>query len=291
MKFNCLFCGGIEGNIIYEACSDYYLGKPYIVSYYHCTNCHLVQQFPIPNNTTKFYNEYPMHMKKSFLHRIMQKIVMAPVYYKIEKPCIAKVLLDYGCGNGWFLETLKGKGMELVGFEPDLNHSNQAEKYSSNQAEKYSEFRIFNNLDLLFKLYEGKVDILTMHFVMEHLPNLSEAFNNVAQLLRPGGIFFFTIPNFDSLESRIFGKKWHNLDPPRHLSFPNEMVIRKLSDRYGFRWLRRRSLPFPNGFAGSIPVLLSGRFRYPIFLLSLPFGIIFSRLAPDGIHGYWLVKE
>jgi 2-polyprenyl-3-methyl-5-hydroxy-6-metoxy-1,4-benzoquinol methylase len=213
----------------------------------------------------------------------MQKIVMAPVYYQIEQPVTAKVLLDYGCGNGWFLGTLEGQGMELIGFEPDSTHSSRIETFSA--------FQIFSNLDLLIQSYKGKVDILTMHFVMEHLPNLAEAFSNVTQLLKPGGIFFFTIPNFDSLESRIFGKKWHNLDPPRHLSFPNEKIIRMLSGQYGFRWLRQKSLPFPNGFAGSIPVLLSGHFRFPIFLLMLPFGIIFSRLFPNGIHGYWLVKE
>lgn len=36
------------------------------------------------------------------------------------------------------------------------------------------------------------------------------------------------------------------------------------------------------GFAASVPVVLSGRFRFPLFALALPLGILFSRVFARG---------
>jgi SAM-dependent methyltransferase len=130
-----------------------------------------------------------------------------------------------------------------------------------------------------------------MHFVLEHLPNLNQAFEEVRHLLKPGGVFYFVVPHLDSFEARLFGRKWHNLDAPRHLSFPDIATARALAKGHGFEVKGYRPLPFPNGFAGSIPVVLTGKFNQLLFLLSLPLGILFSRLIPTGTYGYWLKKS
>ena len=49
-------------------------------------------------------------------------------------------------------------------------------------------------------------------------------------------------------------------------------------------------MPFPNGIARSVPVVLTGRVRFPLFLAALPLGILLSRLFPGGNKAYRLVR-
>ena len=43
--------------------------------------------------------------------------------------------------------------------------------------------------------------------------------------------------------------------------------------------------------AASLAVLLLGRFRFPLFALCLPLGVVFSRLVPSGCRAYRLVRR
>ena len=149
---------------------------------------------------------------------------------------------------------------------------------------------MLSDLATLLAHHAGKVDVLTQHFVLEHLPDLDLAFATAAQLLRPGGLYFYVVPQFDSWESRLFGKRWHSLDPPRHLSFPHRAAALRLAARHGLVLEKDRALPFPNGFAGSVPVVLTGKFNFPLFLLVLPHGILLAHLFPQGNRGFWLRK-
>jgi hypothetical protein len=96
------------------------------------------------------------------------------------------------------------------------------------------------------------------------------------------------VPHEHSLEARLFGRKWHNLDPPRHVSFPEAAHVQALAERHGLRLEKHAPVPFPNGFAASVPVVLTGRFRFALFALALPLGVLFSRLVRTGTHAYWL---
>lgn len=256
------------------------------MDYFRCTRCQLVQQSPIPQDVSSFYDAYPIHQQKGFLHRMMREVVMGPVYYRPKESLQDKIILDYGCGDGWFLEALargnKGKGAQRVGYERDAAH---AARLRENLG-----IPIYSDREALLRDYAGKVDVLTMHFVLEHVTDLDETFDTVSRLLRPGGLFYSVVPHLQSFEARIFGRKWHNLDPPRHISFPNVEVTHTLGQRHGMSGHSSRYLAFPNGFAGSVAAVLAGRFRFGLFLLFLPLGILFSRLFRRATLGVELVK-
>jgi hypothetical protein len=129
-----------------------------------------------------------------------------------------------------------------------------------------------------------------MHFTLEHLTDLDLAFGEASTLLRTGGLFYYVVPDPSSLEARLFASKWHNLDPPRHVSFPDRETARRLGERHGFAVSAERPVAFPNGLAASLPVVLTGRFRFPLFALFMPLGIAFSRLVPTGCRAYHLVR-
>lgn len=278
--FSCIACRGTEARPVHEDCPDFYLGKPFHASYYRCAACGLTQQSPMPRDTSAFYDAYPVHREKSALYKWIRRITLADVYLPLSELRPGVRVLDYGCGDGWFIENLASRGVRVEGFEPDREHALRLGERLGLPVE--------HDLDRLLREKAGKFDIVTMHFVLEHLPDIDAAFAAARKLLKEGGLFFFTVPNIDSRESRLFGRKWHHLDPPRHLAFPNRRVVSEAAGANGFTVSRSRYLPFPNGFAGSLPVWLFGRFIPAVFMMALPIGILYSRLFPDGIEGFWL---
>lgn len=282
-RFNCLNCGFKEvPEPFLKSCADYYRGTTYKVDYVRCGKCGLVQLSHVPEDVSGFYEAYPVHTTKSALHKWIRALVMAPAYLNPRLVERGAVLLDYGCGDGWFLESCKEQRLSLLGFERSAPLANNLCKKTA--------LPVYSDSQRLVSDFGGKVDVLTMHFVLEHLTDLAGAFRHVEKLLVPGGIFFITVPNIDSWEAKLFGRKWHGLDPPRHISFPNRRVVEELARRHGLEVVQERSVPFPNGFAGSIPSVLIGHFNFPLYLLSLPCGIAVSRIAPAGVCSYYLKR-
>ena len=128
--------------------------------------------------------------------------------------------------------------------------SSPAEAKSATQSERLSQrisLPVYSEAESLLSDFGNKVDVVTMHFVVEHLTDLHESFLQVERLLKPGGAFFFTVPNLESWEAKLFGKKWHGLDAPRHISFPHKSVVDQLARRHGLTLAQARTVPFPNG--------------------------------------------
>lgn len=285
-EFSCIQCTSSAAVAVWSDCKDYYLQKPLRVSYARCVSCGLIQQAPIPADLAVLYGAYPIHKKKSWLYRLMRGWVMGSCYFdtrgsirSFTKPAL---LLDFGCGDGWFLDENKERNLNLIGFEPNPAHAAQLSQELK--------LRVYADERELLRDHGGLVDVVTMHFVLEHLTDINHAFETVHRLLKPHGIFYFVIPNIGSWEARLFGKKWHNLDAPRHISFPQAPSIKQLSERWGFDVVKSQSASFPNGVAASLSVVLTGRFRFPVYLLFLPVGVLLSRLFPSGNTGYFLRK-
>jgi SAM-dependent methyltransferase len=279
-NFSCLACAQKTGHLILADCKDYYLGTRFHVDYWKCDGCGLVQQSPLPADTSPFYANYPIHSQKSFIFTLFRKLLMTGAYYPAKSADTRQRLLDFGCGDGWFLENCKSKNFDLIGYEPQPAHASRLSARLGIPVEA--------NVEKLLSENGGQIDILTMNFVMEHLTDLNLVFAQARQLIRPGGLFYFSVPDFNSIERRIFGKKWHNIDAPRHISFPDAPVIDQLAARNGFRVVKSRGLPFLSGFAASIPVVLTGRFRYWLFLASIPAAYLFNLVWPTSCRGYWL---
>ncbi len=283
-EFRCLVCAAPEALPVFIGCKDYYLGKPQTADYHRCSTCGVLQQFPLPADIGALYEAYPIHSQKSPIYELLRRLVMGRVYYDARGLAArGGVLLDYGCGDGAYLERWRGAGLALVGYENDANHARRLTERLG--------LPVLSDREELLRDYAGRVQVLTMHFVLEHVTDLDATFADAATLLEPGGTFYYVVPNATSFEARLFGRKWHNLDPPRHISFPARDAARRLASRHGFEVAEERPVAFPNGFAASLAVLLLGRFRFPLFALCLPLGVVFSRLIPSGCRAYRLVRR
>jgi SAM-dependent methyltransferase len=281
--FRCLVCHEARSEPVFLDCEDYYLRKPFRADYHRCAGCGLLQQFPVPLDVSPFYEDYPIHQHKSGLYELARNLLMSPAYFDARRLSAGAQLLDYGCGDGSYLAAERGRGHQLLGFENDAPRASQLTDDLG--------LPVHSDMSGLLKSHGGKLDGVTMHFVLEHLTDPVGAFDEVSRLLKPGGVFYFVVPQPDSLEARLFGRKWHNLDPPRHISFPDVDTVAGLARRHRFVVERHAAVPIPTGFAASVPVLLTGRFSLPLFMLSMPLGVAFSRLAPQGSRAFWLVRS
>jgi SAM-dependent methyltransferase len=118
-------------------------------------------------------------------------------------------ILDIGCSSGSFLRTLREPDWKLYGIEMSSAVAEQARR--STGAE------VFVGDVLQASFAPNQFDAVTGFHVLEHMHNPREVMSKVFSWLKPGGVFTITLPNFDSLEARIFGRYWFGLDVPRHL--------------------------------------------------------------------------
>ena len=282
-EFTCLNCGGTDAFLFLSGCADYYMGKPGLFDYYRCGACALTQIHPIPADLSRFYESYQVHSEKSWLHEAMRKKLMGKGYYTPAEGGRKLLVLDYGCGDGWYLREMKLKGHDVAGFEANAEHAAELAKQLGAP--------VFADPHELQKTHAATFDVVTMHFVMEHLSDLAGTFAAANLLLKPGGKFYFMIPNIDSMEAKLFGRKWHGLDAPRHLQFLTSEHIKTLARRSSFDIEGMNYFSLPNGFAGSLSAVLAGRFVYPLFAALMLPSLVASAIFADGNLAVTLVKQ
>jgi SAM-dependent methyltransferase len=138
-------------------------------------------------------------------------------------------LLDIGCGAGTLLTVARKNGWNAQG----LDVSPGAVKHVR---------------DLGFEVYEGELqdaafpsehfDVVTAAELLEHLMDPQPLLQEVARILRPGGLFWTTTPHARGLSGRVLGLKWRCIWPPEHLQLFSVRGLKKLLRDAGFRELR-----------------------------------------------------
>jgi SAM-dependent methyltransferase len=139
-------------------------------------------------------------------------------------------LLDVGCGDGKFLNLMRGLGWAVDGVDFDS-------KAIINAKEKYG-------LNLHCGALEGvnfpkeSFDAVTMSHVIEHLPDPLLLLQEVRRILKPGGRLVVTTPNSDGYGHQKFAAYWFGIDPPRHMKIYSPRTLRICAEKLGFREIR-----------------------------------------------------
>lgn len=281
---SCLVCNQTVHSSWLTGCRDFYLRTAYITSYGECDNCKLVQQVPIPADTQSYYPiDYPMHHSRGRLFFLARKLMIHGVYLKPDSTAKKSVLLDFGCGDGSYLQSIQDKVGCRLGFEPSHEHAVNVQRLVR--------CNVYSNPAEMESALEHKVDIITAHFVLEHLSDLHWTFRLWNRILKPGGFVHIALPNIRSFEARIFGRYWHGLDAPRHISFPEAKSLSLLAELHGFSLQRCRSAVFPNTWAASLAAILMGRYRHPLFLAMIPPAFVLACLFPKATSVFQLRKS
>jgi SAM-dependent methyltransferase len=132
--------------------------------------------------------------------------------------------LDVGCSTGFVVEAARDAGWDAIGI--DLNPS-------------AIEFGRGRGLDLRSVALDeagfepASFDAVSLFDVLEHLIDPAGTLRACARLLRPGGIVFLYVPNYDSASRLLMGRDAHFIWPTHHLNYYTPVTARDLLARLG----------------------------------------------------------
>lgn len=112
-------------------------------------------------------------------------------------------ILDYGCGNGTFINLLANDNPENIIY--GLDFSSDSVQKSKEKNKKYKNVKkIINFSELYTNLQENSFDIIFLIETIEHLRTdlLNKTLNIIYGLLKPGGYFFVTTPFNEDLKAK-----------------------------------------------------------------------------------------
>jgi SAM-dependent methyltransferase len=77
-------------------------------------------------------------------------------------------------------------------------------------------------------------DAVTLHHVIEHVPDPARTLNECRRVLKRGGRLVVSTPNAASLGHREFGQDWRGLETPRHLHVFSMNAMHRILRTAGF---------------------------------------------------------
>lgn len=267
----CDICNG-KMSIFCEDCSDFEYGVVFEGHIRQCDKCGTMAISPIPS-TEQIYDFYPSSYANYAIKQSAFRSFLDYVYDFFTLKNIRKIakkgskILDVGCGNGKYLDTLLKNGYKTFGTELTAD----ASKINNNHV-------IFTG-DLSTIDFEGvKFDLIRMNHIIEHVQDPSQLLKVAHSILEDDGTILIETPNNSCLDRKIFHKYWGALHFPRHIFIFNKVSLGMLAKATGFDVVRIETTIMPTGWALAIQNLLkskynieivNGRCRFYSFLLVL----------------------
>jgi SAM-dependent methyltransferase len=138
-------------------------------------------------------------------------------------------LLDLGCGAGDLLQTARKNGWQGQG----LDVSSHAAKHVRELG-----FEVFEGELRAAEFPRAQFDVVTAAELLEHVFEPRALVQEVARILRPGGLLWLTTPHARGLSARLLGLKWQCIWPPEHLQLFSIAGLKALLRDAGFRDVR-----------------------------------------------------
>ncbi len=134
-------------------------------------------------------------------------------------------LLDVGSAYGFFLIFAKKRGLEVCGIEL----STETSRYSRQQG-----IKVLNTSLMETALECNSFDIVTMNNVLEHTLNPLVELEKAFAILKPSGVLYVGVPNWDSMVARVDGYNWKMKSWPNHLYYFTAETLGQMLAKVGF---------------------------------------------------------
>ena len=251
----CNLCKGERTRVDLSAC-DWFHGSVDEFRLVRCLDCGLVfiNPRPSPVEIGRYYNSehYYTYQPES----TQQKLIL-PQHAKLAARLTTLMgsngkLLDVGCGSGSFLHAMVALGWQGTGTEIGVDLADRLRQQGLDVMAGE-----FTTLDLA----QSNYNLVTLLEVLEHLHDPQAALRRVHDLLTPAGAVLVTVPNFESLECRLFGAEWVGLQPPLHLYQFSLSTLEAMLEKAGFRISHLASSDSVGGLTRSLWLLLRRRVR------------------------------
>ena len=136
-------------------------------------------------------------------------------------------LLDFGCGNGLFLDIAYKRGFECYGVDLAADAIEAAREKPSGRHAYHGQ------PDEIPEIAAGGFQVITMWSVLAHLAQPVEDLTMLRRLLAPDGVLLILTVNADSLALKRRVETWGGFTP-NHLLFSSPRTLPLLLRRAGF---------------------------------------------------------
>ena len=169
-----------------------------------------------------FLTKCVRRLEKGYRYHLLQGEVSEVVKYTGRD---SGRVLDVGCGTGDRLDVFRSKGFETYGVETS-DSANYAREHLNLNVSKGDLFSA-NFPDEFF-------DLATLYNVLEHMHDPVRVMKEIHRILKKEGSLIIQIPNSNSLQCKIFKKRWAAFDVPRDLYYFGTERLRSLLGKVGF---------------------------------------------------------
>ena len=193
------------------------------LSVLECCECGLVFLDSNEHIDENFYQNSGMHDKTPDYNQwlLVTKRDDFRRFNAFKEKITNKVVLDFGCGIGGFLDLAKEFCKESYGLELELGLAESFNQRGLN---------VFSDYDALVASGK-KFDVITAFHVMEHLKDPAKTLHDLSQLLNEGGEIIVEVPSSaDALLTLYECKPFQNFTYwSQHLFLFNSSTFEKLS--------------------------------------------------------------
>lgn len=236
---SCRVCGGVDYATVTTGIRDWEYGVDGVFDQRLCKVCGIVQLEPFPKLEDLRqayevpYHGYAVATKKGLLYRVLFRANE----WRLQRRLGALVpqsarLLDIGCGTGQFLAGLKflrPGACDGVDFSP-----------VAVAAARRNGVEAVHGVFLAMQPPDRPYDVLFMNNYLEHTLEPLAELAHAKRFLVPGGRLLGELPNFNSVDRRVFGPFWGGNHVPRHTFQFTPSSLSHLLDQAGFREVRVR---------------------------------------------------
>ena len=238
--------------MLYSNQRDPLFGSPGIWSSRRCSNsaCGVIwlDPMPEPDSIGALYTSYHTHTSAEEGERALPPIPYTRPKFAFAKRVVATLMpwwrhfvetggdffdgvkpglmLDVGCGAGYFLRKAVGAGWRVVGIDFDEQAVSVARRVPG------AEVHVMDLYDP--SLDERRFNGIMLNNVIEHLPQTERVMARCAELLAPGGRLVMITPNADALCHDVYKEEWRGMETPRHLCIFTAPALQRAARDNGF---------------------------------------------------------
>jgi SAM-dependent methyltransferase len=164
-----------------------------------------------------------------------KRLEMRPIWFEEARKRLEWVLLyrshgrllEVGAGTGEFVRTAIDGGFEAEGVE--------VSEWAAAEAEKLGVTITQGMLsDWVKEQRGGKVDVVALWHVLEHVEDPLGLLQEILTVVRPGGLLVLEVPNGDAADLRRLGLEWRGTQPSDHYYLYSAFGLRSILERAGY---------------------------------------------------------
>lgn len=228
MENSCYLCGENDVEIIH-----YGVRGNSDINVLRCKQCGLVYLSQSLHDVDQFYRDSGMRKQEILDLKGIRVKAYADDYRRFQftrNRIENKVVCDFGCGAGGYLLEAAKVASKVYGVELE---STMCDAINSGGGG----VKCFPSIDEAERELTGKVDVITMWHVLEHLQDPIASLHRLKKLLAPHGVIYIEVPNAeDALLSLYQNSSFADFTYWEcHLFLYNNETLKKLIEQAGMK--------------------------------------------------------